>query len=347
MNQFFLNYVQIQCVQNNVQKLLDNQANQSKEIKDIGYKVNYLLNRNDQNDTTQGEKGCKRPDEELNEINHLIPDDNGYVPLHTKPNRSQFMVEKKVIQTTKQESSSRSNYAIRLIPEVFTFIDLYRHTIRPCKGDGKLKLDVDKLNAIINSAMEYFPLCDHDKSKVLRNVGNHISNLNTFFNKLKNLDSNCSMNVKAISKKKLVSDHVNCLGGFQSYNKNRSDFKRLDTAIDKFITEGGSLIQLMINEGLEIYHADLDFKMDLNNQRKNDENDDLGFKMNLNNQQNDDESDDLGFKMDLNNRQENDDPVQKNDERDDQPRANNLVYVTYSDDDDFEEFDFKCPILNN
>lgn len=153
------------------------------------------------------------------------------------------------------KSNTSSHFAIKLIPEIFTFIDLYRHTIRPKKGDRKLKLDKQKVSAVINSAMQY-KMGTHDRSKTERNFGNHISTLNTFFERLKNNVAE-AIDIKTLSKRKLISEDVDYLGGLKMYSENRQNFVKLDNAINNFIDKGGSLIQLIMDEGLDVYDADL------------------------------------------------------------------------------------------
>lgn len=105
------------------------------------------------------------------------------MPLHKIPNKSKLMVKKDVIEKAKL-SLYRSSYSIKLIPEVFTFLEVYRHTLRPKKKDTKLQLDEDKVDSIIDSSMQHFD-DNQDRSAVKCNFRNHISWLNTFFENLK------------------------------------------------------------------------------------------------------------------------------------------------------------------
>lgn len=59
-----------------------------------------------------------------------------------------------------------------------------------------------------------------------------------------------------MSNKKLKKSHYENLAGIDIYLKDLTNFELLDTAFDRFIKTGGSLIHYMINLGLEIYPGD-------------------------------------------------------------------------------------------
>jgi hypothetical protein len=168
-----------------------------------------------------------------------------YTPLHNLPNTSRFMIKTKTIQDLIEESSTRSNFAIRLIPHVFSFEEIYRHCIRPNKGDGNLQLDNSKLNSIINSAMER-KKCNHDQSKVRRNLSNHFSNLNSFFKKIKNCQKE-KVYLKEFSRSKLTKEHLK-LVGYDEYVNNKKKFRALDDAIDKLVSGSRNNLKDLIRE---------------------------------------------------------------------------------------------------
>lgn len=236
----------MKSIQSNIRDIMERQLDHSSKISSI---LNHLTNASTSTVNSQ-----------LIHINQdVIVDEDGFVPLFCNNKiSSHIMIKQSIIKKVISKSCSRSMYAIRMIPYVFSFINLYRHQLRDQYSCSKLPLDEEKVNALILSALQYIEECNHDASKIRRNISNHISNLNSLFSKLKLLPDGQKYVITS-KKDKLTKSHVYTLCGISNYINKKINFFLLDTAIkdykdNKFET----LVRAMRFHGLNISQADLE-----------------------------------------------------------------------------------------